>query len=272
MSFSDIPDPKTTKHSPRRQAQLFRYCQYAVAAIALIAVAAAADWPTIGEQFVNPDVLADMDPAGVGTALRNTVVYTLLGFACAMVLGVVLALMRLSDVAPYRWAATGYIEFFRGIPALLVFITFAYGVPLAFSINVGLYTTVMWALGLVGSAYVAETLRAGIQAVPPGQVEAARSLGMGPARTMVFVVMPQAFRIVLPPLTNELILLTKDSSLIYVIGLSASQFELTQFGKKWMDGEVNLTPIVVVGLCYLLITVPLGQAVRYLERKGQPTR
>lgn len=272
MSFTDVPDPPPTKQSPRKSGQLFRYVQYAIAVAALIAVAVAADWPTILDQFANPDVIAGADPAAIARALRNTVVYTLLGFVCAMILGFILALMRLSNIAPYRWAATLYVEFFRGIPALLVFITFGYGVPMAFNLNFGLYTTVTWALGLVGSAYVSETLRAGIQAVPRGQVEAAMSLGMGPTRTMLSVVMPQAFRIVLPPLTNELILLTKDSSLIYVIGLSTSQFELTQFGKKWMDGEVNLTPIVIVGLCYLLITVPLGQAVRYLERKGRAPR
>ena len=76
------------------------------------------------------------------------------------------------------------------------------------------------ALGLVGAAYMAETIRAGIQAVPKGQMEAARSLGMPQGRAMISIVIPQAFRIILPPLTNELILLTKDSSLVYVLGLA----------------------------------------------------
>ena len=78
----------------------------------------------------------------------------------------------------------------------------------------------MLALGLVAAAYMAETIRAGIQAVPKGQMEAARSLGMSHGRAMVSIIIPQAFRIVLPPLTNELILLIKDSSLVYLLGLS----------------------------------------------------
>ena len=131
--------------------------------------------------------------------------------------------MRLSSVGPYRWFATGVIEFFRGVPALVVFIAFgsacrspsrAVRSPAATS------ATVTVALGLVGAAYMAETIRAGIQAVPKGQIEAARSLGMSPRRAMISIVVPQAFRIVLPPLTNELILLTKDSSLVYIIGLT----------------------------------------------------
>ena len=107
------------------------------------------------------------------------------------------------------------------MPALLVFIGFGFGLPIAFpaASYPGHVGTVTLALGLVGAAYMAETIRAGIQAVPKGQMEAARSLGMSQSRAMVSIVIPQAFRIVLPPLTNELILLTKDSSLVYVLGL-----------------------------------------------------
>ncbi|GAA3353666.1 hypothetical protein GCM10017744_008030 [Streptomyces antimycoticus] len=115
-------------------------------------------------------------PDIITTALVNTVVYTLLGFGFGLVLGVVLALMRLSQVPPYRWLAVAYIEFFRGVPALLVFIALGFGVPLAFQVALDRHVTVMLALGLVGAAYIAETMRAGIQAVPKGQMEAARSL------------------------------------------------------------------------------------------------
>ena len=93
------------------------------------------------------------------------------------------------------------------------------------------------ALGLVGGAYMAETIRAGIQAVPKGQTEAARSLGMSQTWAMVSIVIPQAFRIILPPLTNELILLTKDSSLVYLLGLSAASAELTKFGRDALNGH-----------------------------------
>ena len=116
----------------------------------------------------------------------------------------------------------------------MVFIALGVGVPLAFperEIPGGNLGTVTLALGLVGGAYMAETIRAGIQAVPKGQMEAARSLGMSHSRAMVSIVIPQAFRIILPPLTNELILLTKDSSLVYILGLSLEEYELTKFGR-----------------------------------------
>ena len=157
-----------------------------------------------------------MFPDVLTVALRNTILYTLLAFVFGLVFGLVLALMRLSSVAPYRWLATAYIELFRGLPALLVLFMVGYGVPLAFpdrEIPGGLYGSVALGLGLTAAAYMAETIRAGIQAVPKGQMEAARTLGMSHTRAMVSIVIPQAFRIVIPPLTNELILLTKDSSL-----------------------------------------------------------
>ena len=119
---------------------------------------------------------------------------------------------------------------------------------------------------------MAETIRAGIQAVPKGQMEAARSLGMSHGRAMLSVVVPQAFRIILPPLTNELILLTKDSSLVYILGLTLDEYELTKFGRDVLNQEKNLTPIIVIGLCYLLITVPLSIVVRRMEARSERAR
>ena len=181
--------------------------------------------------------------------------------------GLLLALMRLSPVVVYRALATAYIEFFRGVPALLVLIAFGYGIPIALNTEVpgGVLGTITVALGLVAAAYMAETMRAGIQAVPKGQTEAARSLGMSQSRAMISIVIPQAFRIILPPLTNELILLTKDSSLVYLLGSTPGDRELAKFGRDVLNDFVAMTPILVVGLCYLIITVPLGILVRRLE-------
>ncbi|PRX47596.1 amino acid ABC transporter membrane protein (PAAT family) [Prauserella shujinwangii] len=251
--------------SRRKRAQVIRGVQYAVLVLAILLVVLLADWQTIGSQFFNLEAARTQIPEVITTALVNTAVYTALGFAVGFGLGLVFALMKLSSVGPYRWIATAYIEFFRGIPALLVFIALGFGVPLAFNLKFDVYSTAAIALGLVGSAYIAETLRAGIQAVPKGQIEAARSLGMSAARTNVTVVIPQAFRIILPPLTNELILLTKDSSLIYLLGLFRDDFELAKFGREGLNATNSMTPILLAGLCYLLITVPLGHLSRYLE-------
>jgi polar amino acid transport system permease protein len=240
--------------------------------IALVLLALLADWGEIKRAFFDVTVATSMFPRVITVALKNTLLYTAVGFAFGLGLGLVLALMKLSSVGPYRWIATLYVEIFRGLPALLVFVAFGFGVPIAFGTVFPIVTTVMLALGLVGAAYIAETIRAGIQAVPRGQVEAARSLGMSPTWTTFSIVVPQAFRIVLPPLTNELILLTKDSSLIYVLGLTLSEFDLTFYGRDVLNQSKSMTAIVVAGACYLLITVPLSLVVRRLEARQAVAR
>jgi polar amino acid transport system permease protein len=119
---------------------------------------------------------------------------------------------------------------------------------------------------------MAETIRAGIQAVPKGQVEAARSLGMPSGVATRKIVLPQAFRIITPPLTNELILLVKDSSLVYILGLSRTAFELTKYGRDIANTNANLTPLVIAGFCYLLITLPLSMVVRRMEARQKKER
>ena len=251
----------------RQRARVWRGVQYGIAVAVVLVVALTADWATIGRAFFDLEVAASLFPDVLTIALRNTVVFTALGFVLALALGLILALMRLSSVAVYRAVAGAYVEFFRGLPALLVVIAIGFGIPLAFDTRLDRTLSITIALGIVGSAYISETIRAGIQAVPPGQVEAARSLGMSPARTMVFIVIPQAFRIVLPPLTNELILLTKDSSLAFLLGTTLTQQELAQFGRAALNEVRSLTPLLVVGLCYLIITIPLSYLARRLERR-----
>ncbi|WP_406389944.1 amino acid ABC transporter permease [Streptomyces sp. NBC_00887] len=258
--------------SHRQRTRVVRGVQYAVLVAVILVVALTADWGEIGRAFFDVEVAKAQFPDIITTALVNTVVYTLLGFGFGLAMGLLLALMRLSQVPPYRWLAIAYIEFFRGVPALLVFIALGFGVPLAFQVALNQYVTVMLALGLVGAAYMAETIRAGIQAVPKGQMEAARSLGMSQGRAMVSIVIPQALRIVLPPLTNELILLTKDSSLVYLLGLSLAQYELAKFGRDALNQNRSLTPILIAGLCYLIITLPLGHLVRRLEARTARAR
>ncbi|MFS8100534.1 amino acid ABC transporter permease [Lentzea alba] len=254
--------------SKRKRAQYFRYAQYGLLILLAVVIGFTADWAQLQKAFLNVDTIVSMFPNVITVALKNTIFYTVLGFSFGLALGLVLALMKLSTVGPYRWIATAYIEFFRGIPALLVFIGVFFGLPLAFpQLQLTSWATVMVALGGVGAAYMAETIRAGIQAVPKGQIEAARSLGMSSSRTMITIVIPQAFRIILPPLTNELIMLTKDSSLIYVIGVSRDQYELTKYGREVLSRSPSLTPILIAGLCYLIITLPLGYLSRYLENR-----
>ena len=254
--------------SPRRRAILSRRIQYVLIAAVLVAIALSADWGRLGEVFLNREAIEYVAPKLPRAAL-NTIVYTIAAFAVGLALGLVLALMKLSSVRFYRAVATGYVEFFRGIPALLVVIAFGYAIPTAFQIRFdSIILQIALALGAVSAAYMAETLRAGIQAVPKGQVEAARSLGMSSGRTLRTVVVPQAFRIVLPPMTNEAVLLLKDTSLTFALGVGLTEFELTKVGRNALsEAGGGLTAIVLVGLMYLLITIPLSSLTRWLERK-----
>lgn len=273
-SITTTEVPRKKKLSPRKRAQRIRWAQYALLVVVALAIAFTANWPQIQKQFFAPELIGTTLTQGVGTALKNTVVYTAGAFVIGLLLGTVLALMRLSSVGPYRWIATVWIEFFRGVPAIIVFLAFGL-LPLAFEgliIPFDPYGTVWVALGLVASAYMAETIRAGIQAVPPGQVEAARSLGMPSGVATRKIILPQAFRVITPPLTNELILLVKDSSLVYVLGLSATGYELTKYGRQLSSDNVSLTPLVVAGFCYLIITLPLSIIVRRMEARQQKER
>ncbi|KOV99685.1 MULTISPECIES: amino acid ABC transporter permease [Streptomyces] len=264
--------PKKKGLTRRQKRSLSRGVQYAVFAAAVIAFAVTADWDRLQNQFAQADIAKQMFPDVITLALKNTVLYTLSGFVVGLVLGMVIALMRLSSVGPYRWLAGVYIEIFRGLPALLIFIFVGVAVPLAFpgtEIPGGTYGKVALALGLVSAAYMAETIRAGIQAVPKGQMEAARSLGFSPAKAMVSIIVPQAFRIILPPLTNELVLLFKDSSLVLFLGVTLEERELSKFGRDLASTTANSTPILVAGLCYLLVTIPLSFVVRRMESKAQ---
>jgi polar amino acid transport system permease protein len=254
--------------------KLTRGVLYAVLCLLLLVAVLSADWAAIKENFLDTEVMAQLWPGIVTIGAKNTIVYTFTAFAGGLAVALVLALMKLSPVAPYRWIATTYIEFFRGLPALLVIILFALAVPLAFGWTPpgGLIGAGVLALIIVAAAYMAETLRAGIQAVPKGQVEAAKSLGMSGTWTMASIVLPQALRIVIPPLTNEFVLLLKDSSLLAIIGATAAERELTTLSRDSLTEFSNGTPLIAAAVMYLIITLPLTGLVARLERRTQRAR
>lgn len=257
----------------RQRARTFRIIQYLIGLAIVVALAFVINWRDLFKAWFNWDVAGKMFPRVLGTGLVNTLEYTALGFVFGFALAVVLALMRLSSIRVYRAVAMIYVELFRGLPALAVLIIIAFGLPRAFpGFKMELWQQVALGLGLTAAAYMAETLRAGIQAVPKGQVEAARTLGMSPGRTMVTIVLPQALRIVIPPLTNEIILLVKDSSLVYILGVTTEQYELTKLGQSNINQLASVTPLTVIALLYLCITLPLSWVVRRLERRHAKAR
>jgi len=247
---------------------------YAVLLAGVATVALVADWHAIRLNFLDTPTFKKLWPDLVTVAAVNTIKYTAIAFGGGLALALALALLKLSPVAVYRWLATIYIELFRGVPALVVIILMAFGIPLAFgwfppggAVGAGVVALIM-----VSAAYMAETLRAGLQAVPKGQVEAAKSLGMSGTWTLFSVVLPQAIRIVIPPLTNEFVLLLKDTSLLSVVGMQADQVDLTQFGRNELNILANPTPLIAISVMYILISVPLTRLVAWMEKKQQRTR
>ncbi|WP_010147646.1 amino acid ABC transporter permease [Serinicoccus profundi] len=254
-----------------------RLVLYALFVLLIVGFVLVADWEAIKESFFLREGFTETWQDFLFIGAKNTILYTVIAFVGGFALALVLVLMRLAPAAPFRWLSTGYIELFRGLPALVVILFMAFGIPIAFDwrppggpVGAGLV-----GLMLVSAAYMAETLRAGIQAVPKGQTEAARSLGMSGPWTMATVVMPQALRIVIPPLTNELVILIKDTSLLFVIGMAANQKELTVMARDFMTSGPSAgtaTSLVFVALLYLAITLPLTQLVSWLERRQNRSR
>lgn len=267
------PGPAGRRLTRLQRARLRRLGVYAATVLVLVVLAISTDWARLQEAFFDPQIFGDQFPDMVTRAARNTVTFTVLSFAIALVLGLIFALLRLSAIRAYRWFAIVYIELFRGIPALITIFAIGFAIPIALGTRVpGRYGAGCLALGIVYSAYMAETIRAGIEAVPRGQMEAARSLGMTHTRAMGTIVIPQAFRIVIPPLTNELVSLIKDTSLLYVLGTTADTIEITKFARDEVGRTFSITPLVAAALVYLAITVPLTRVVALLEARGRRSR
>lgn len=256
---------------PTTRERLGRLASYVVGAAVLLLIVAFADWPHIQEVFFNPEVAAQMWPAIVTVAMKNTIIYTVSSFVLGFALAILLAVLKLAG-GPLGWFASAFIELFRGIPALLTIFSTAFVLPIAFGFRIPGVIAGIIALTIVTGAYGAEIVRAGIQAVPSGQTEAARSLGMGSVQTMFWVILPQALRIVIPPMTNEFVMLLKDTSLLYVVGFTVTEKELVTFGQDALSMTGNATPIVMVAVAYLVVTIPLTWLVGKLEKKLDPKR
>jgi polar amino acid transport system permease protein len=212
-----------------------------------------------------------MFPELLTEGAKNTLVFTFFSFLGGLAIGLVVALARISRATWLRWPAAVYTDVLRGLPALLTIIFIGFGIPIATGWNFPFpkYFPGCLALSLVGGAYISETIRAGIEGVPRGQMEAARSLGMGHRVAMRRVILPQAFRIIIPPLTNELVLLFKDTALLAALGTLAGGKEITKFARDFANQRANTSALVAGGLAYLIITIPLIRLVAVLERRAK---
>lgn len=253
-----------------------------VAAIILTILVAWFVWSLVAAPTIDHNVIAKFlfDPKILQGAIL-TVWLTFLSMTIATALATLLAIMKLSDNRLLRVIATAYIEFFRGTPLLLQIVFWGYLGIIYPHITIGIpFTNITWfdqptsavissfaagliALSLNEAAYAAEIVRAGILSVDQGQTEAAKSLGMSGSYTMRKIVLPQAMRVILPPMGNETISMLKSTSLLQVIAVAELYTVANQISSQNL-AQIEL--LVVAGFWYLVMNTILGFPQRYLER------
>jgi His/Glu/Gln/Arg/opine family amino acid ABC transporter permease subunit len=191
-----------------------------------------------------------------------TVIFSASSEVIGIIFGLVTSVIRVTKIKVLSQIAVVYVDFFRGTPLLMQIIFVYYALPYV-GINLPAPIAGIVALSINSGAYVSEIFRAGIESIDKGQLEAARSLGMSYMQAMIYVIIPQTMKRVLPPLTNEFVALIKDSSLLSVIAIS----ELMRSAKEMMTWKMNPSSLTAAAILYLVITIPLTRLVSYLEKK-----
>jgi len=198
---------------------------------------------------------------------KNTLVLAFGGELGGIVVGLLLALLVLSNRRVVRAPARTYINFFRGTPLIWQLTFFYFLLRLGFGIDINGFTTALLVFGLNTGAYSAEVFRAGIQSIERGQMEAARSLGMSYLQAMRFAIVPQAIRRVIPPLMNEFVILIKDTALIAVLGLTLDEYDILVTARDGFSLTGNGTFFIAAAAGYLIITLPLIRIVTNVEHR-----
>lgn len=197
-------------------------------------------------------------------ATVTTVWLTVGAIILGSILGLILSLFRVSTIGLLKRLASVYIDIVRGTPLLIQILFVDSITPMLFGVPLEWYQSAILALGLNASAYIAEIIRAAIQSIDKGQMEAARSLGMGYGLAMRRIIIPQTYRRLTPPMVNEIVALTKDTSLVSIIGGE----ELARQGQHIRANTFEIVPTFVwVGVFYLFITVTLSRVADYYEKK-----
>lgn len=236
------------------------------------------DWlNTLRQTFLDFDAMWAVFPDLLTIGLKNTLIISAVATLIGLVLGMVVAIMGISTSRWLRIPARIYTDLFRGLPAILTILLIGQGFA-RFSQAVfgpSPYPLGILALSLIASAYIGEIFRAGILSVDKGQLEACRALAMSYSKAMFLVVVPQGVRRVLPALVNQFISIVKDSSLVYFLGLLTAERELFRVGQDAAVLTGNLSPLVMAGVFYMVITVPLTHLVNYVDHRfrhgGRPT-
>lgn len=195
---------------------------------------------------------------------KFTIVLAVFTVIFGVILGVILALMRISNNKLLNLLGTAYVEFIRGTPVLVQVYLIYYGLPSILGLNLPDMAAGILALSINSGAYVAEIIRAGIQAVDKGQLEAARSLGMKYSTAMRYIIIPQAIKNILPALGNEFIVVIKESSIVSVIGIHELMYNAdTVRGNTFRAFE----PLIIAALMYFVMTFTLSKLMGRAERR-----
>ncbi|MGH2795148.1 MAG: amino acid ABC transporter permease [Actinomycetota bacterium] len=221
-----------------------------------------------GTAYFDRDILSAIF-GDIRRAAVNTIKYAAIAEVAAIVLGLIVAMLAISKRRWVRVPAIAYVDVIRGLPLLMLLLLVAFA-PTYVGLTLPTITAFIVGLTINSSAYVAEIFRAGIQAVDKGQMDAARSLGMPYATAMTQVVIPQAVRKVIPPLTNEFISLVKDTSLLLVLGATVQQRELMTAARQLSSSTFSATPYMAASIGYLVVTIPLIRVVNWMERRLNP--
>ena len=206
-------------------------------------------------------ILDNLVPLLKGT-ITGTIPLTLISFVLGLAVALVVALMRLSPVRAVSGAARAYVSVIRGTPLLLQLFIIFYGLP-ALGVTFDPFPAAVIAFTLNVGGYAAEVIRSAILAVPKGQWEAARSTGLGFARTLRYVVLPQAIRLTIPPLTNRTIAITKGTALASVVAVQ----EILGAAQAGVSFSFNPTPLTLGALAYLVLFVPVVIFGRWVETR-----
>lgn len=196
--------------------------------------------------------------------VKLTILITAIGLFFGFILGAVAGLMKLSRKAVLRKIAGAYIESIRGTPLMVQVMFLYFGLPLATGTRVAPLVAGITAIAVNSGAYIAEVVRGAVQSIDPGQVEAGRSIGLTRFQTMRYVIWPQAFRRMIPPLGNQFIISLKDTSLLVVIGVG----ELTRQGQEIIADTFRAFEVwLTVAIMYLVLTMTLSKVLAILERR-----
>jgi polar amino acid transport system permease protein len=267
------PDRRArTRARSRRDGFVASVSTVVVFAVLAYLVTASPGWPKVQETFFNLDEAAAAWPTLVEAFTLNIKIFLVAEFFI-LILALLVALgrgMRAPVALPIRILSTVYVDFFRGVPTILVILLLGFGVP-ALQLKGLTNSPVVWgtvALILSYTAYVAEVYRAGIESIHPSQRAAARSLGLSSVQTTRYVVLPQAVRRVTPPLLNDFIALQKETALVSLLG----PIEVLRAAQISASANFNYTAYVVAALMFVAITLPLTRFTDWLQKRDARRR